>query len=158
MVGTPVPVTPRWSAHGAQARTRRYVRALVPGGVVALAVGGLVVALDWPTWLLVPPRVVALAALGLGHDRARALGHALVEGWLVARSGSLTRRRELLATDAVIGWNLQSTWFQRRAGLVTLVATTAGGRQSVRLLDVPEPDAVAVADAAVPGLVSQFLT
>ena len=51
--------------------------------------------------------VVALAALGLGHDRARALGHALVEGWLVARSGSLTRRRELLATDAVIGWNLQ---------------------------------------------------
>ena len=57
----------------------------------------------------------------------------------------------------MIGWNLQSTWFQRRAGLVTLVATTAGGRQAVRLLDVPEPDAVAVADAAVPGLVSQFL-
>ena len=33
--------------------------------------------------------------------------------------------------DAVIGWNLRSTWFQRRAGLTTLVATTAGGRQSV---------------------------
>ena len=158
VVGTPVPVTAPLEPHGRQARTRRHVRALVPGGVIALAVGGLVVALDWPTWLLVAPAVVALAALGLGHDRARALGHALVEGWLVARSGSLTRRRELLATDAVIGWNFQSTWFQRRAGLVTLVATTAGGRQSVRLLDLPEPDAVAVADAAVPGLVSQFLT
>jgi putative membrane protein len=133
------------------------VRALVPAGVVGLVLAGLVVALDWPDWLLLVPVVGALAALGLGHDRARALGHALVEGWLVARSGSLTRRRELLATDAVIGWNLQSTWFQRRAGLVTLVATTAGGRQAVRLLDVPEPDAVAVADAAVPGLVSQFL-
>ena len=80
------------------------------------------------------------------------LGHTLVDGWLVARSGSLTRKRELLATDAIIGWNLHSTWFQRRAGLVTLVATTAGGRQSVAVLDVPAPAAVAVADAAIPGL------
>ena len=158
VVGTPVPVATPLEPHGAQARTRRYVRALVPAGIVGLALAGLVVALDLPAWLLVVPPVLVLGGLGLGHDRARALGHALVEGWLVARSGSLTRRRELLATDAVIGWNLHSTWFQRRAGLVTLVATTAGGRQSVRLLDVPEPDAVTVADAAVPGLVSQFLT
>ena len=103
------------------------------------------------------PAVMLVGAALLGHDRARGLGHALVEGWLVARSGSLTRRRELLGTDAVIGWNLSSSWFQRRAGLVTLVATTAGGRQSVRVLDVPEPVAVSVADDAVPGLVSQFL-
>ena len=157
VISTSVPVATPLESHGSRARTRRYVRALVPAGVVGLVLAGLVVALDWPDWLLLVPAVGALAALGLGHDRARALGHALVEGWLVARSGSLTRRRELLATDAVIGWNLQSTWFQRRAGLVTLVATTAGGRQAVRLLDVPEPDAVAVADAAVPGLVSQFL-
>jgi putative membrane protein len=157
VLGTAVPVTARLASHGPRARTRRYVRALVPASVVALAFGGLVVALDWPTWLLVLPALLLLCALGLGHDRARALGHALVEGWLVARSGSLTRRRELLASDAVIGWNLSSTWFQRRAGLVTLVATTAGGRQAVRVLDVPEPEAVAVADSAVPGLVSQFL-
>jgi putative membrane protein len=86
-----------------------------------------------------------------------ALGHTLVDGWFVARSGSLTRKRELLAADAVIGWNLRSSWFQRRAGLVTLIATTAGGNQSVAALDVPAADAVAVADATTPGLVRQFL-
>ena len=56
----------------------------------------------------------------------------------MARSGSLDRRREALEIGHVIGWNFRSTWFQRRAGLTTLVATTAGGRQSVTLLDVPE--------------------
>ena len=125
--------------HGPRARTRRYVRALVPGrhrprpgrprgrrstGRPAAAI------------LAVLPLLLAARP---GPDRARALGHALVEGWLVARSGSLTRRRELLATDAVIGWNVQRTWFQRRAGLVTLVATTAGGRQSVPSSTSPSP-------------------
>ena len=57
---------------------------------------------------------------------------------LVAQSGSLTCRRDVLGVEHVIGWNLQDTWFQRRAGLTTLVATTAGGRQRVEVLDVPE--------------------
>ncbi len=158
VLGTSAPVTVPLAPHGPRARTRRYTRAIVPAAVVAvgLAVAGIVV--DVPTWLWVAvPAVVLVSAFLVGHDRARGLGHALVEGWLVARSGSLTRRRELLGTDAVIGWNLSATWFQRRAGLVTLVATTAGGRQSVRVLDVPEPTAVAVANAGVPDLVSQFL-
>ncbi len=158
VLGTPTPVTAPLASHGPRARTRRYSRALVPAAVVAagLAAAGSVVNAPW--WLLVAVPVVLVGSAALvGHDRARALGHTLVEGWLVARSGSLTRRRELLGTDAVIGWNLRSTWFQRRAGLVTLVATTAGGRQSVRVLDVPEPTAVSVADDAVPDLVSQFL-
>ena len=96
-------------------------------------------------------------ALGLAVDRARSLGHALVADYLVVRSGSLDRRREALEVDGVIGWNLRSTWFQRRAGLTTLVATTAGGRQSLTALDVPEPTAVALARAAHPQLVEQFL-
>jgi putative membrane protein len=75
----------------------------------------------------------------------------------VARSGSLARRREILAVDHVIGWNLRATWFQRRAGLTSLAATTAGGGGAVTLLDVPEGDAVRLADEAIPGLVSQFL-
>jgi putative membrane protein len=57
----------------------------------------------------------------------------------------------------VIGWNFTSTWFQRRVGLTTLVATMAGGRQSVTVLDVPDDTATALADTALPGLVSQFL-
>jgi len=157
VVGTSAPVSAELRGHGSRARTRRYVRALVPAAVLAVPLGAVVPLADLTPWLLVVPAVLLLVATALGHDRTRALGHALVEGWLVARSGSLTRRRELLATDAVIGWNLRSTWFQRRAGLVNLVATTAGGRQSVVVVDVPEPDAVALADAAVPGLVRQFL-
>ena len=78
-----------------------------------------------------------VAAL-LAWDRTRSLGHALVVGHLVARSGSLVRRRRILEVDHVIGWNLRATWFQRRAGLTTLVATTAGGNQAVEVLDVPE--------------------
>jgi putative membrane protein len=157
VVGTTSPVLAPLRPHGPRARTRRHVRALVPLGLVAAGLTAVVLVLDWPAWALSLPPLLLVAAVGLGHDRTRGLGHALVEGWLVARSGSLTRKRELLATDAIIGWNLRATWFQRRAGLATLVATTAGGPQSVTVLDVPEADAVALADAAVPGLVGQFL-
>ena len=97
-----------------------------------------------------------LAGLGLALDRARGLGHALTDGYVVAQSGSLNRHRRALATEDVIGWNFRASWFQRRAGLTSLVATTAGGDQSVTVLDVPDGVAVSLADAAVPGLVAQF--
>jgi putative membrane protein len=57
----------------------------------------------------------------------------------------------------IIGWNLQQSWFQRRAGLVTLVATTAAGGQAYAALDIPESLAIALAHDAVPGLVEPFL-
>jgi putative membrane protein len=63
----------------------------------------------------------------------------------------------VLQRGGIIGWNLHQSWFQRRAGLVTLVATTAAGRQAYEILDVPEPVAVALAAETVPGLVGQFL-
>ena len=102
-------------------------------------------------WAVLP--VAALLAL----DRIHSLGHVLVAGHLVARSGSLVRRRRILEVQHVIGWNLRSTWFQRRAGLTTLVATTAGGSQAVPVLDVPDDEAVHVARSALPDLVTQFL-
>ncbi len=155
VVGTPEPVTAPLHDHGPQARTRRWTRALVPSVVVAALPVVLAVVAD-VRWLAVLAVLPLLAGAALGFDRARSLGHALVGDWFVARSGSLTRKRELLATDAVIGWNLHSTWFQRRAGLVTLVATTAGGGQAVTVLDVPEQAAIDLATHAVPGLLAQF--
>ena len=68
----------------------------------------------------------------------------------------MVRRRRILEVDHVIGWNLRATWFQRRAGLTTLVATMAGGNQAVEVLDVPEDEAVRVAHEALPDLVAQF--
>lgn len=156
VLGTDDPVTATLRPHGPRARTRRFSRALVPTVLLALALI-LAVVSGAPTWLLVFAAALPVAATGLAVDRARSLGHTLTERHFVARSGSLNRQRQALETTAIIGWNYRSSWFQRRAGLTTLSATTAGGSQAVTALDVPEPDAVAVSATAVPGLVDQFL-
>ncbi|MGB0101212.1 MAG: PH domain-containing protein [Nocardioides sp.] len=154
---TPGPLDTPLTGHGPRARTRRYSRALVPASLVLIGAVALVPLAGAPWWV---PAVAALGvpiALALAADRVRALGHALAGGYLVVRAGSLNRRKDALEVDGVIGWNLSASWFQRRAGLTTLTATTAGGRQSVTALDIPEPDAVALAQAAHPELLDQFL-
>jgi putative membrane protein len=148
------PVDTPLVGHGARAARRRWTRALAPAAVVGGACVGLVL-LGAPSWLLTAVVLVPLAAL-LALDRIHSLGHALADGYLVARSGSFVRRRRILEVDHIIGWNLTSTWFQRRAGLTTLVATTAGGSQTVPVLDVPEDEAVRLAHAALPDLIAQF--
>ena len=101
---------------------------------------------------------VLLFAVPLASDRERSLGHLVRDGFLVTQSGSLNRRRAILETDAIIGWNVRQSFFQRRAGVVTLVATTAAGRQSYGLLDVPPGEARAVTDSCLPGLLGEFAT
>jgi putative membrane protein len=149
------PVTSELVTHGRLAHRRRWTRAMVPAGVLALASLVAAYAVSW-TFLLLAVAVLAGAAF-LAHDRWSGLGHALVDDHLVARSGSLDRRREALHTPSVIGWNLRATWFQRRVGLTDLVATTAGGRQHVRVLDLDETSATALALSGTPGLLDQFL-
>ena len=61
--------------------------------------------------------------------------------WWPARAASTAAARRS-HTPSVIGWNLRATFFQRRSGLTDLVATTAGGRQRVRVLDLDEQTAV----------------
>ncbi|WP_370288069.1 PH domain-containing protein [Nocardioides sp.] len=163
VLGSGTPLEAALRTHGPAARRRRFTRAAagaaVPGALLVLAVLG-----GAPGVVLVLLVPLALGALALAGDRWRALGHALVPdprrrgaSHLVVRSGSLTRRREALATDHVIGWTTRATWFQRRLGLVHLAATTAGGRGHVDALDIPVGDAVALARAATPGLLEPFL-
>jgi putative membrane protein len=52
---------------------------------------------------------------------------------------------------------LTQSFFQRRRGLATLVATTAAGSEQVTVLDVPVHLAVALADSATPGMLTAFL-
>lgn len=158
VIGVAGPVDAPLTGHGPRARTRRFTRALTPALAVSLVVLLWVVVGDAPRWLLLVTVLAPAVAVTLAVDRARALGHVLTEGHVVARSGSLNRHRDALAVGGVIGWNFRSTWFQRRAGLTSLSATTAGGPQSVTLLDIPETEAVRLAAAAVPGLVEQFTT
>jgi putative membrane protein len=156
VLGTAGPVDVPLLGHGPRARARRFTRALVPALAVVAAAGVLVATTDAPYWLVVVTGLIPFAAVALAADRARGLGHALSDGYVVAQSGSLNRHRSALATDDVIGWNFRATWSQRRAGLASLVATTAGGSQRVTVLDVPEAVGVDLATRAVPGLVEQF--
>ncbi len=143
--------------HGPAARRRRWFRALSGAALFQVAAIVLAVATPVPWWVVLPALLGFPAAAALAADRYRRLGHELTDGYLVVRSGSLTGRRDMLQRTGIIGWNLQQSWFQRRAGLVTLVATTAAGNQAYAAVDVPEHLAIALAHEAVPGLVAPFL-
>ncbi|UMG93247.1 PH domain-containing protein [Nocardioides sp. TF02-7] len=155
VLASDLPMSAPLRGHGPAAVRRRYTRALL-GAVPFVAVPVVAVALGAPPWLLVGAAVPVAAALALARDRARGLGHGLVDGFVVVRSGSMLRERDALATGHVIGWTFRDTWFQRRVGLTTLSATTAGGKGAVHAPDAPAGDAVALAVAATPGLLDPF--
>ncbi len=99
----------------------------------------------WVAWVALTAGCVALAV-----DRVRSLGHRVVDGWLVARAGSIERRRDCLDAEGIIGWTVRQTFFQRRAGVATLIAATAAGAKRYEVLDVPVEWAWAIAGAATP--------
>jgi putative membrane protein len=152
------PITAPLERHGPRATRRRYTRALTVVVVLILLVLALRWLIDGPAWMWQAALVLVPIGLALAVDRARQLGHALVDGWLVTRQGSFVRRRSTLAGDGIIGWNLHRSFFQRRAGLATLTATTAAGRQHYEVLDIELGTAIGLADATTPGLLTPFLT
>lgn len=131
-------------AHGSAAVRRRWVRAMV---VPLCAAAVLPFAAPW-AWALWGALVVACALLAI--DRVRALGHRVDRHWLVTRAGSVERRRDCVQTEGIIGWTVRQTWFQRRAGVATLVAATAAGTKRYVLIDVPAEMAWTVAATASP--------
>ncbi|MCO6005588.1 PH domain-containing protein [Actinoallomurus purpureus] len=152
-----VPFTGTLAGHGPRATRRRFSRAIgavlvVVAAALALWGLGVVPAWTWQAALVVVPFAALLAA-----DRAHALGHAVLNGTVVGRRGSLVRRRSVLSCEGIIGWNLRRSFFQRRSGLATLVATTAAGRQRVEVQDVPLEQALRTAEEALPGLLTPFL-
>lgn len=152
------PVTVPLTRHGPRAHRRRYTRALVMWALLVIVLVVLAGLAQVPSWAW--PASLLLLPLGavLAYDRYRSLGHALAGRILVTRAGSLVRRRSMLACDGIIGWNLRQSFFQRRAGLATLVATTAAGRQRYAVLDIPLDEAVRLADRALPDLLAPLLT
>jgi putative membrane protein len=113
-----------------------------------LAVAVLFAPLPLWAWLILI--ALTLCSAVLAADRARALGHRVDERWLVARAGSLERRRDCIATAGIIGWTVRQTFFQRRAGVATLVAATAAGVKGYRVIDVPAELAWSIAGTASP--------
>ena len=112
---------------------------------------------DWPAWPWQAAIALVVPALALAEDRYRSLGHAFAGARLVARLGSLVRRRSILDPEGIIGWNVEQTLFQRRAGLATLIATTAAGHQHYDVEDVELGEALRFAEEVRPGLLEPFL-
>ncbi|MET0966004.1 MAG: PH domain-containing protein [Nakamurella sp.] len=137
--------------HGPAARRRRYSRALAVTALLVAVLWAIAWLANWPVWLTGVAAAAGLpvAAL-LAHDRYRNLGHAIVNGVLITRMGSLVRRRSTLAVPGVIGVTLRQSFFQRRSGLLTVIATTAAGAQQYEVPDVPQAMALAVAGNLVP--------
>ena len=150
------PVDVSLTAHGPAARRRRFLRALLPAFVLLAAVG-VAISSGASPWLVLPAMGTVAVAAMLAADRYRSLGHALCGSALVMRQGSLDRRRDVLECDGIIGWNVRQTYFQRRAGLATLIATTAAGRQQYAVTDVPLSMALSLGNRALPGLLGEFL-
>jgi putative membrane protein len=147
------PTAAQLHRHPPAARTRRLVRAgaaaVVVGTLAGLATFDLRVAGVVTTAVLV---ITLPAAL----DLYRSLGHARSGRWLVVRRGSLLRRTTALEVDGIVGWVGRRTFFQRRAGLMTLLATTAAGNGAYAIIDAAPEDCIAVADEATPELLAPF--
>jgi putative membrane protein len=137
-------------SHGPAAARRRWTRALALPALagVGLAVMSVLVGLPIWAWAIWAGVTVPCALLAL--DRVRSLGHRVADGWLVARTGSLERRRDCIACAGIIGWTVRQTLLQRRAGVATLIAATAAGRKHYRVTDVPAELAWSVAAEASP--------
>ncbi|WP_282691670.1 PH domain-containing protein [Streptomyces sp. CC208A] len=147
------------AAHPRAARTRRLRWALgavlLPAAVLAL-LGALLtpvllyVAAGWTV-------VLAPLAVLLARDAYRSLGHTVSGGYLVTRSGTVRRATVALQRSGIIGWTVKQSYVQRRAGILTLTATTAAGEGAYDVLDAGESQGLALADQAVPGLLAPFL-
>lgn len=140
-------------SHGPAAARRRWTRALALPALagVGLAVTSVLVGLGiWGIWAWAIWAAVTVSCAMLALDRVRSLGHRVADGWLVARAGSLERRRDCIACAGIIGWTVRQTLLQRRAGVATLIAATAAGRKHYRVTDVPAELAWSVAADASP--------
>ncbi|WP_243711216.1 PH domain-containing protein [Actinomadura sp. KC216] len=139
-------------AHPPAARGRRLVRAVAgPVGFAGLAL------LAGQPWVAAACAPFAVLAVPLGLDRYRQLGHATDGGRLSVRSGSLRRRQVVVEHDAIIGWRIRRTLFQRRLGLATLFAAVGAGDGGYSATDMAEEDAVALATGITPAWLTPFL-
>ena len=133
LIARPDAVTGALRRHGPAATRRRWTRALTFPAIVAV----VLLVVPAPGWAWVACALLTICCALLAFDRSRSLGHRVDDGWLVARTGSLQRRRDCIAAPGIIGWTVRQTFMQRRAGVATLIAATAAGVKHYHVIDVP---------------------
>ena len=158
LLGSAAQFTAPLRRHGRAAARRRFTRALIPVLVMLLAgaVTAAFVHVPWGWWLLAP--ALLLTAAALAWDRYRNLGHAVLAPtepggarWLITRNGSLARDRDCVQSAGIVGWTVRSSFFQRRAGVVTVRAATAAGKGHYDVRDLTDTDAWALVEDVTPG-------
>ncbi|MEU8382071.1 PH domain-containing protein [Streptosporangium sp. NPDC048865] len=152
------PIATGLRPHPPAARRRRLFRAIFPWLVIAAL--AVTAALEWSGlwWVLaVPALLLALLGVPLGLDRYRSLGHTYDGSRLSVRSGSLRRSQAVVEERAVVGWTLSQTWFQRRAGVLTVTAGVGAGTGGYAALDVGEAQGPAFAAEVTPAWLAPFL-
>jgi putative membrane protein len=151
LVGDPGTLT----AHPPAARRRRIVRALAGGLLVTLA--GVVATATVGWWgVLVAGLVLTALGVPIGLGRYASLGHATGAGSFTVRSGWLVREQAVLQRRAVVGWQVRQSYFQRRAGLATVLACVGAGRGGYAAIDVDADEVAGFTAAASEGWARTF--
>jgi len=126
--------------HPPAALRRRLVRSVLPG-VVVLVVGLILNVLA----VIIVGAVLTGLGIPLGIDRYRSLGHAAEGDAFAVRSGSLVRQTTVMQRRAVVGWKIQQSYFQKRAGVSTVIALVGAGTGAYSALDAASEDALDLA-------------
>lgn len=150
LISQPEAVTGALTPHGPVATRRRWNRAMMLPAVAAIALIVLTAVSGAPVWVWPALAVLTLGSVFLAADRSRSLGHRVGGGWLVARAGSLQRRRDCVSAAGIVGWTVRQTLLQRRAGVATLIAATAAGVKRYEVIDVPADIAWSLAAVTSP--------
>ncbi|WP_018640515.1 PH domain-containing protein [Parafrankia elaeagni] len=124
----------------------------VPLVVLGVVLTEVLLHIAWASALVLLP-VAVLAAL----DAHRSLGHAVDGPYLVTRYGTFLRRTVLIDCAGIIGWRVTQSFFQRRAGLLTISPVVAAGRGAYKVRDVAVADGLEIAEKATPGMMTSFL-
>jgi putative membrane protein len=143
LVDDPGPLAP----HPPAARRRALVRA-VGSGLLVTAAGAVLTGLTGFWGLLATGIVLTVLGVPLGLGRYAALGHATGPRSFSVRSGLLVREQAVLQRRAVVGWQVRQTFFQRRAGLATVVACVGAGNGGYAAVDMAAGDVAAFTGAA----------
>ncbi|NUW42841.1 PH domain-containing protein [Nonomuraea rhodomycinica] len=145
--------------HPPVARNRRLFRAVFPWAALTVLAVLAEAVTGSPLWwfLAVPALLLALVGVPLGIDRYRSLGHGYDGVRLAVRSGSLRRSQAVVERRAVVGWRVRQTWFQRRAGVFTLIAGVGAGKGGYEAVDVSREQVVALPVEVTPDWVTPFL-